>query len=290
MHAVRFRLVLALPFIFVIPLAVLHASAPPHMDSRWRTADITVDGRQDDWPSSLMPLGDQPLSIDAVNDGSFLYLRLATSDPGARQQILREGLLVWFDGAGGTKKRLGIKYPFVQHGSGGADDNEHGGRGGYGGGRRPHGGTESGDKPDPDTYEPPEALEVLGPGKDDARMLVRDHAQGIEVALRMDHGTAVYELKVPLAKNSDHPYAVDAAAGQTIGVGFETEKLQSHSEGGRHGGGGGGGHGGGGYGGGRGHGGGMGGYPRGGSGGGEREAQPPKPIKAWLTLKLAAPA
>ena len=46
-------------------------------------------------------------------------------------QILRQGLTIWFDGSGGTKKTIGIRYPFIQRGSGANDTG--GDRGGYGG-------------------------------------------------------------------------------------------------------------------------------------------------------------
>ena len=58
-----------------------------------------------------MPFNDEPVSIAAANDGTFLYLVLTASDRAARMQILRRGLIVWFDGAGGEKKRFGIKFP-----------------------------------------------------------------------------------------------------------------------------------------------------------------------------------
>ena len=56
-------------------------------------------------------------------------------DAGARRQILRQGMIVWFDAEGGTK-RIGIHYPVVERGSGGEG---RGGFGGYGGrrGREP---------------------------------------------------------------------------------------------------------------------------------------------------------
>jgi hypothetical protein len=73
----------------------------------------------------------------------------------------------------------------------------------------------------------------------------------------MDQGTLRYELKVPLAKTTDHPYAIGTAPGKTIGIGLETPKPERSSSGGGGRGNGGGGYGGGGYGG---HGGGVGGH------------------------------
>jgi hypothetical protein len=178
-------------------------------------------------------------------------------------------MTVWFDPSGGTKKKFGITYPVVEAG------------GGFGGrGRR-------GESQQPDAPEPGDRVDILGPGKDDARSLTRDHLSGVEVAIREEEGTLHYELKVPLAHAADHPYAIDTAPGQTIGVGLETGKRQQpSSRAGRGGGFGGGGMGGGG----RGRGGGMGGGGgRSGRGGGvsQRDAQPPKPLKAWAIVTTA---
>ena len=100
-----------------------------------------------------------------------------------------------------------------------------------------------------------------------------------------------YELKVPLARSADHPYAIDTAPGKAIGVGLETGKMQLRSLGNDRGGGFGGGGGGGGMpGGGRGRGGGGmgGGGGRGGRGGDPQQAvQPPKPLKSWATVAIA---
>jgi hypothetical protein len=271
---VRWFLAIAL----MAPLAlVLEAADRPHLDAGWRTTDIVVDGRQDDWPGTLAPIdpaSHTPLSVQVVTDSDALYLRFAASDPAVRLQLVRQGLIVWFDEKGGTKKRLGIHFPVVERGFGG-ERGQGGGRGGSGSERRGRGQSDAA----PDDYEPPNRLDILGPGKNDARSLTLDHASGVEVALHVVEGTALYELKVPLAKSADHPYAIEAAPGQTIGLGLETPKMERPSYGGRSGG----------FGGGR---GGMGGGMGRGGGrreGGEREFQPPKPIKIWATVTLSRP-
>ena len=129
-------------------------------------------------------------------------------------------------------------------------------------------------------------VDIIGPGKDDARSLTRDHLRGCRRRdSRSEQGTLQYELKVPLARSARSSYAIDTAPGKTIGVGLETGRwLQqlvrrrprrrirrrrvaawvAAAMGGRGGGGGG-----------------MGGGGRGGGGGGETRYEPPKPIKGW---------
>jgi hypothetical protein len=256
------------------------AAERPHFDSTGRDGVITVDGNYDDWYGHLQPFGNDPVAIQFLNDGEFLYARLTASDPATRMQILRQGMTIWFDPAGGTKKKLGIKYPVVEGGG-----VARGGRGGgYGGG----GGRRGEDAPD-DPVAPADRVDILGPGKDDARSLTRDHLSGVDVAIRSEQGTLQYELKVPLARTADHPYAIEAAPGATIGVGLETAKMEQRAVGEGRGGGFGGGGGGGMPGGGRGRGGGgMGGRGGGGRGGDQQRGfQPPKPLKAWATLTIA---
>jgi|tagenome__1003787_1003787.scaffolds.fasta_scaffold20524160_1 hypothetical protein len=265
-------------------IVTLAATGTVHLTSQRRDADIAIDGRYDDWYGSLQPLGDAPVSVQALNDDTYLYLRLTASDPSTRMEIVRRGFTVWFDPAGGTKKKLGIRYPVVEEGAGGGGEgHERGGRG------RPSGEHPAGDIEQRDDILVPDRVDVLGPGKDDARSLTRDHLPGVAVALHLQQGVLQYELRVPLARTTAQPYALETQGGKTIGVGFETGKMPSHSspEGGRGGGFGGGG-GSGGRGGGMGHGGG--GMGRGGGGGEEHGGQPPKPLKAWATIAIAPPA
>jgi hypothetical protein len=250
----------------------------PQIDSAWRDHDIVVDGSPSEWPSALVQFEQQPLSVAAVNDGDSLYLVLTTSDWDARAQILRQGLIVWFDNAGGDKKRFGIRYPV------GMEPGEFRGRGGRRGAPSddPQAGETRPRGRGVDEFEqPPDRLELLGAKKEDNRTYTLDKAPGIAAKIGNVEGTLVYELKVPLAKSDDHPYAIDAKPGALIGVGLETPRVERPSGGFGGGGMGGGmgGRGGGGY-------GGMGGGRRGGMERGGYAQM--KPMKGWIVLKLAA--
>jgi hypothetical protein len=266
---------------FLCLSVALSASEKPRFESKLRDGAIAIDGTFDDWYGALQPFGEEQVAVQFLNDGDYLYMRLTASAPMTRMQILRQGFTVWFDPGGGTKKHLGIRYPVVEHGSderGGGP----GGFGGFGGGHGRHGDGERGAPPEQPQVS--DRVDILGPGKDDARSLTREHLSGIDVAMRNEQGTLQYELRVPIAKTADHPYALEAVSGKPIGVGLETEKPQQRSSGG----GGRGGGFGGGMGGRGGGGGGMGGHgggSRGGSGGGEFQA--PKPVKGWGVVTIA---
>lgn len=279
--------------ILIMSLAAVVAAKKPLLTSQWRDRELTIDGDSGDWPGPLRPIEENhPLMAAAMNDGQYLYLVLSTSDSAERRQILRQGLVVWFDPSGGEKKHFGLKYPV------GVPPEERPSRGGGGGGgyrRGPGGGggghsagdpgsSDPSHPTSPDQAEPTNRLEVYGPQKDDAHSFVTEMAPGITVKTGQADGYLVYELKVPLARTSDAPYAIETKPGALIGFGIETPKMEHPSGEGR-----GGGMGGfGGFGGGMGGRGGGGMGRGGGRGGGEHgQSEQPKPLKNWATIQLA---
>lgn len=265
------------------PLTLAARADRVHLDSHHKDRDIVIDGDSGDWAGPLVPLDDQhPLSVAVANDGESLYLVLTASDAAIRRQILREGLIVWFDPEGKDKKHFGIKFPVgalpTERGRGQRGD--RGEPNDQGQGTRPPGA--------PAFEEPVDRLEILGPKKDDAHSFVLERAPGVSVKVAQAQGSIVYELKVPLAASADVPYAIGTKPGATIGLGLETPKMEGPAMAGRRGGGmggfggGTGGRGGGGMGG---RGGGM-----GGRGGGEGRSQfeRAKPMKIWATVRLAS--
>ena len=289
MNSIRVHPCVSVALFLLVFMVTAAASQRPAFTSQLRDGAITVDGRYDDWYGHLDPFESAPVALQFLNDGEYLYMRMTASSTAERMQIVRQGFTVWFDPAGGTKKHFGVRYPVVEHGSGPEGDPRGGGYGGYGG-RRGGGSREGGDHESLPEPSPGDRIDVLGPGKDDARMLTRDHAQGVDVAIRSEQGTLQYELKVPLVKSADHPYAIEAVAGKPVGFGLETAKAQQHSfgMGGPGGGFGGGGGGMGGRGGGM---GGRGGGMHGGGGGGGRGGgEAAKPLKGWGVVTIAQPA
>jgi hypothetical protein len=244
--------------------------------SAWKAQDVHVDGRIDEW--AQLTAVDKGPAIAAANDGQFLYLAVATSDPQLRR-TLASGLVVWFDPAGTKKADIGLQLPgLAERGMG-------------------EPGAPRDAATEPASPEISEHVDALGPGKL-RRLIQLSPALGIEVASGTEEGRLVFELKVPLVTSPDHTFAVGAAAGHTIALGlFSPEIPEAHREGPGGGGrggvsGGAGGGGMGGYGGGRGGGGGGGGGGgRGGGGrggyGGDAERAHETPLKLWVRLQLA---
>jgi hypothetical protein len=297
----RCRVVPVVAGILLAAVAVPQAeSQNVALRSQWRDVEVRVDGSHVEW-SELTSFGkDVPFSIGLKNDGQSLYVVLSSSDQSVPSLLMQRGLIVWFDAAGGTKKRFGIRYPVIEGSGAGPGQRRAAGSGPPGGGQGREPGREPGRPPGAEG-PPPEPsglmfdpakdgrwgrLELLGPGKDDRRSLILEAAPGIEVRIGRVEGSVVYELKVPLQIDDGHPYAIGAKPGARIGVGLETPevaKVESPGDVGKPGGRPpGGGMGGGGMG---------GGPPMGGGGGpgGGRGFEPPKAIKAWATAQLAVP-
>ena len=303
----------------------LGAATKAKLISEWPKTPVIVDGKDTEWPALVSIAKDVHLSIAVKNDDRTLYIALITSDAVTALQMLNEGLIVWLDVEGGTKKRFGLHYPVGR--PAGAPGGSRG--------RYPSGSGQRGDQEQADEQQgqgnqqsgryvgpPPDAdavwnravsdgrlavAELLGPEKDEVRTLMLDASPSILAKIGRAEGMMVYELAIPLAVSPDSPEGLGTRPGAIVGIGLETpeRKADAGSSGGRGaggmGGGGGGmgggmgGRGGGGYGGGGGRGGG--GYGGGGTGGrgggmggpGGSFGQQAKPLNAWTTVQLATP-
>jgi len=238
--------------------------------SRWRDHPVLIDGKNTEWGNNLALLDDRETSIGIFNDSSFIYIGVITTNRNLRSQILRKGIVFWFDKEGGKDEKFGIHYPI---GPGGFRPSQEAGM------------DEETQSMTARIESSSEELEIEGPGKDDHHSMTVAEAGGIEARFHATSEFVVYELKVPLSDNGSHPFAIGTKPGEKIGIGVETPSAptsekspEGFSGGGRGEGGGGGGYGGGG---GRGRRGGGGGGGRG-SSGGKLEA-----YKMWAKVQLA---
>lgn len=250
---------LLLTFLFV-------ACGSIELNSNFRDREITIDGKNNDWLGTMLYFEKERISLGLLNDEDFMYICLIAEDQFIRSQVMRQGLTLWFDPAGGKKRVFGIKFPL------GMQEIEMQERGVPMKKRR--------DGMDPERFRQvlrgqTDELEILGPRKDESIKMPVDEAQGIDIKLRASSGMLVYELKVPLLQNGQHPFAIGAKAGSSIGIRLETPKIKRRNM--RRGMAGGMGMPGGG------RGGGMGGMRRGGM-----RFQMPKPLKVRINVKLAS--
>jgi hypothetical protein len=172
---------------------------------------IRIDGKADDWRGNLFVEG-QRLEIGFLNDRENLYVCLRTRDNVTRADILTQGLTVWFDPSGGTKTLFGIKFPV------GLPPSEQK--------LTSRETRENAELEKLSDKMPLTEMEILR-GKEPPQKLTVAEAKGIEVKVVPTYEEIVYELKIPLAATEQHPFAIGTEPGKTIGVGFDSPRLET---------------------------------------------------------------
>ncbi len=254
----------------------------------WAGEKHMIDGLNQEWHNGLTFIEKEKLSVGIRNDADYVYLAIVTGDRQTQRLAIMRGFTVWLDSTGGKRKHFGIKYPYGLADSGFPMPGRE--RGGMGQGQR-----EQTSESDRDTFArlaeiSLKKLEILGRQEEDAITIVRGESHGIEVEVGNNNGTFIYELKIPLQRDDDHPFAIGQLKDGKLGVGFEIAEIdreemreQMGDRGSKSGGRGGGR---GGTGGGRG-GGGRGGNRGGGMGGTRPEMS--SPLKTWMKVQLSDP-
>ncbi|MBM3311794.1 MAG: hypothetical protein FJY80_09820 [Candidatus Aminicenantes bacterium] len=191
-------------------LLFLSSCGQLEVESRWTESVVSVDGRLDDWQGRLYDIEDMNVSFGLQNDGQFLYLALRAADPRVMGQILRSGLVVWFDPAGGKDRVWGVEHPLPRE----WDD---------------FAGLPGRDEDDPKrrreaARERLEEAEIIGPGRDERARFKTDEIPGLKLAAVRNAGLFVYELAVPFEKTETSPYALGTKPGAMVGVGVDTPK------------------------------------------------------------------
>ncbi len=158
------------------------------------------------------------VSVGILNDADSVYICMIAEDRFMRTQVMAQGFTIWFDPTGGKEKTFGIKFPI---GMQGLED------------RWIPMGFREGERDQERMRERFEKslkdLEILGPRKNQQKKIPVDEAKGIEVIVDPSGGLLVYELRVPLQHSEQHPYAVGAEAGDSIGVGLEIPKMDMNA-------------------------------------------------------------
>jgi hypothetical protein len=192
----------ALPVLLVL---LAGCSGGLKLASDWQQSEMTVDGSESEWQRGLYYDKESDMVYGVRNDDSYAYIFLKTQNRSTQMQIMRQGFTVWFDREDGKNQTFGITYPIRRHEA----------RAGF----------------SPDSNEErlsafldqayPE-LEIIGPRKEDIQRFSPLEAPGIRVKLGRTRETLVYELRVPLKKTSEHPFAVEPISAHRIGIEFET--------------------------------------------------------------------
>ena len=260
--------------LFAVTLSslVMPGCGSEEFTSCWRQTDIVIDGDNSEWHECTTYFEDEKFAVGVMNDSEYLYIALFTADRGVQRQVMMSGMTVWLDVTNSEEKSFGVRFPLGFHGR-----------------EMPKIGRPEQDGTDPaerqkqidemiaDMYE----FEIIGPAEGNNRLVQMGEIDDVQVAVKQERGTFIYELRVPLAEaGRSNFYGLGANPGDPIGIAIESPKFdgsamrdQMMASGGMD-------DMGGGRGGGRGGGGGGGGRPGGGM-------EPPDPFDVWSKVQLA---
>ncbi len=250
------------------------------LNSQRPETPIISDGEISEWQNNLNYIEEKNVSLGFYNDDDNLYISFKTTDRSIIRQTMGRGFTIWLDAKGGQGKRFGIRFPIGRMGGSLMRDMSRG---------------ESQGQPDFDDMEKRfegqlTIYELITPDEKEPRLFNTDELSGIKLDINMNRDEGmVYELQVPLNSSEQNPFAIALDGSQTVGVGFESAKIdreQIQSQGGM--GGGTEGRAGGSYGGGGRGGRGMGGGGRGGSGMSGMGMS--EQFKLWTIVELNFPA
>lgn len=179
------------------------------LTSDWQQREMVIDGSDAQWQRGLYYDKETDMVYGVRNDEKYIYVFLKTVNRSTQMQIGRQGLTVWFDREDGKNQTFGIHYPMSWQ--------------------------ESRTGVAPDTNEEtlhsfldqeyPE-LEIIGPKKQERQRFSALEAPGIRVKLGRTRETLMYELRVPLNKTSEQPFAIEPASLNRIGIEFETGEFK----------------------------------------------------------------
>lgn len=199
--------------LLVSTLALLFmACGQEEINSHRPDSTIKIDGSSEEWEDLLMAMPDQKLAFGVCNDDSAVYFCLTTTDRALQMRIMAGGLTVWFNGQGGKKKSLGIRYPV-----GAPGPRERGGMP-----PRQEMTEEQRENMRQDRMKfRASDIEMVGADNQVLEHLPVENNENISARFEINEQTFVYELKMPIQGAGDFRYAIPVAANNQIGFGMD---------------------------------------------------------------------
>lgn len=191
--------------------------ARPEVKCVWKEHAIVVDGLNEEWIGSLTIIDKKDLALSVLRDEEFLYLGVLFSKSTQQMQILMQGMTVWFDPEGGTKKRLGVQFPSGSMEPRDFQDPENRGRID----------AEQIDQIAREVLGKSDYFLVLVPEKDQQMQIGFSGSENIEVRAARQGHTLFYELKIPLDQTEDHPFGIGVRSDKKLGIGLETPRMDT---------------------------------------------------------------
>lgn len=202
----------AIPIVTSVLILVFLACEPPLIiQSKWTDGDVQFSADTAAWKTMVQYPEDPQFGIGARNNGTFLYLCMASWKREANSNLLRYGFTTWFTSKSKKGKRFGLHFPM------GLPDNS------AMSGRHHHGGGSGMDQTM--VAQEFEKMELLGPAKTDSIPVKTAVAETFGITVRMFPSVEnlVYFVKIPLNADSTNPYAVDIGKDSLVEVSFASD-------------------------------------------------------------------
>jgi len=244
--------------IFFSGVLLLSGCGEKKLISDWRDRQISIDGKYKDWGGAESYYDERAkVIINLVNDENYLYISIITRNREIEAKVMNSGLVVWFDPEGKNKKTFGIQFPTGLKDMGIALEEERDMTKDWRDQKdtsvlidreKERAGDTSfnkklelleklqdkleivkgdfdfkkkGKRPKPPVKE--KAKDKKGPNKE---FTLEEAAKlGIEAKVGRENDYFVYELKVPLVKSAEHPYAIEVKKGKPVGLGLENSRF-----------------------------------------------------------------
>jgi hypothetical protein len=202
------KIILFYGFLGTVAIFYSGCSSSLKLSSTWQQENIIIDGIGTEWQRGLYYDKKSDIVYGIRNDDEYVYVLLKTQDRITQRQIMRAGFTVWFDANGGDDRSFGIRYPLAKQ----DERTEY---------------TPDFDNEQVHSVLEKESLEleIVGAQKEDIQRFSTLGTSGIRIKIGRLQEALVYELKVPLKKTSNTPFAVGVTTTQRIGIGFETEEF-----------------------------------------------------------------
>ena len=197
------------PIIFLATFLTLSGCGSSlELSSRWTSQAPKIDGSDADWNDATAHIAGPDVLIGIKNDNDNLYMCLSTVSRTTEWQMLALGTTIWFDTEGKKNKSFGVQFPISV--------------------------LAQGRRLPPDISQmsaediqrlidlAQRQLEILGPGAGEHQRIPLNQGKGVEGHLGYADGKLTLELKVPLHKSADHPYAINADGKVPLSIGLET--------------------------------------------------------------------
>jgi hypothetical protein len=188
--------------------------------SAWTGSEIACDNDTIQWNGAMQATADPQFSIGIRNDARFLYLRMVSWKRVVNKQILHFGSTTWFTSPSKKGKRFGLHFPLGMRNNAALSHAELEAEG-------------SAEDRKARIEESLQELEMLGPGKDDSLPVKTKVAESFGIVVRMfpTEENLVYEIKIPLHRDSATTYAVDIGKDSVMSVTFESDDSDQSGRG-----------------------------------------------------------